>query len=181
MIYSTRITLPENVKYFFSLINNTKYFLVSNNTKDDTLFFILIDNLVNCFKIENTLYLSTEASIINTNKVASLDYLIKKTICSLNKTFTKQLVLKGRGFKSNFNSNRFLKLKIGLSHLVELEIPKNIKISIKKNKITSKSKNLLYLNNFTSNILKLKKKDVYKGKGILMRNQAITLKPIKKK
>lgn len=180
MITSNIIITNENITYFFSVINNKKYLIISNKI-DENSFFILIDNLVNCTKIENNLYLSTNYSKLNNNKILALEYLIKKTINSLNKTVTKQLILKGRGFKSSIINKRTLQLKIGLSHLVKLEIPKNIKISLKKNKISCKSKQISVVNNFTTKIKKLKKKDVYKGKGILMQNDSIKLKPIKKK
>ena len=90
------------------------------------------------------------------------------------------LILKGLGLKVNLVNN-ILEFKLGYSHKSLININPEINVKIKKNLLFLQSVNEEKLGNFLYNIKRLKKPDVYKGKGIWYKNEKIILKVIKKK
>lgn len=86
---------------------------------------------------------------------------------SNNKTFYKrELILKGLGFKAVVEKPQILTLKVGYSHLLEIEVPKDIFIKIRGNTLNFASTNKQILGNFVNYIKSLKSPDSYKGKGL---------------
>ena len=92
------------------------------------------------------------------------------------------MVFVGVGFRVESLETNFIKLKLGFSHFVFIKIPPYISVfSPKKTRLILKSIDEQLLKEFSSKICSFKLPDVYKGKGILYKNQILTLKEGKKK
>jgi large subunit ribosomal protein L6 len=93
----------------------------------------------------------------------------------------KRFVLKGLGSRFFSNEANIISFKIGFSHLIEFKLPRSLSFSIpEKNKLYVFGYDLNSLGNFYKKIRKLKHPNPYTGKGILLKNEKILLKPIKK-
>ena len=80
--------------------------------------------------------------------------------------YKKKLILKGLGFRCNVNEKlKSVEFKLGFSHLLNLSIPENVKMTVRKSYINIESTNNILLGNFINKIISLKRPDSYKGKG----------------
>ena len=107
--------------------------------------------------------------------------LINNAIIGITKGYEKILELNGVGFRAAVQGSK-LNLQIGLSHPVEFEIPKEIKITVEKQttlKIIGIDKQLVGM--ISSKIIQLKPVEPYKGKGIKEKGQYVLRKEGKKK
>ncbi len=97
--------------------------------------------------------------------------------------FKKKLRLKGLGFRISVDMvKRELSLKLGYSHLVNLEIPYYItNVRSKKNVMLLESFDKIALGDFLKKVYDLRKADSYKGKGFSGQYEKRKLKVIKKK
>lgn len=106
---------------------------------------------------------------------------IKSLIQSLSQGYKLSLLLNGVGFKASIKDN-YLMLKLGFSHEVRYKIPEDIIISIvKTEKIIIFGLDKEKVHQEAKEIINLKKRDPYKGKGILLDKEKIILKEGKKK
>lgn len=98
-------------------------------------------------------------------------------------TFKKKLRLKGLGFRISVDMiKRQLSLKLGYSHLVNVEIPYYItNIRSKKGVMLLESFDKIALGDFLKKVYDLRKADSYKGKGFSGQYEKRKLKVIKKK
>jgi ribosomal protein L6P/L9E len=152
--------------YIFSNLNN--YFIFYNNNNNIIYLKILL---------KKDYYLSMFKNII---KIINL-----KFIENLNNNFFYYIKLFniGLGFK-NFVYNNYLYLYLGDANYYKLNFNNNnIHIICKKNQIIFLSKNNIILYNFVNKLIKLKKLNLYKGKGIIpyMNFKFMKLKKGKKK
>ena len=107
--------------------------------------------------------------------------LIENAIHGVTKGFEKQIKLSGVGYKASLDANR-IKLTIGLSHDVFLEIPEGIKVKLPNiANITINSCNKELLGTFTDKLCKTKKYNVYNGTGVLEVGRFYRRKETKKK
>jgi ribosomal protein L6P/L9E len=91
------------------------------------------------------------------------------------------LLLKGLGFKMNLSDDKkYLLLKVGLSYIVNIEIPKNINIYINKKMLTIESQSKINTGNFLYIVRQTKFPENYKEKGFWIKNEKRNLKEIKK-
>ena len=108
--------------------------------------------------------------------------LLQKAIIGVNLGFVTRLFFIGVGFRVESIENRVIKLKLGFSHFVYIKIPSLINIFVpKKTRLIIKSCNDQILKEFSAKICSFKFPDVYKGKGIILKNQKLILKEGKKK
>ena len=115
--------------------------------------------------------------------------LLSGLIQGVNNLHLLKLELRGVGFRGEIkykNYNQILILNIGYSHPVIVKIPNDIVILPTLNKF-KKSTNFILLgfdkqklNELISYIISLKKRDPYKGKGIYIEDEVISLKEGKK-
>jgi len=87
--------------------------------------------------------------------------------------YARKLVFRGLGLKFGLiNDLRTLELKLGFSHLIRLNIPRE-KIQVKafKTSIVVLCSNLVSLKNFMYKIKRLRAPNIYKGKGIWYKNE----------
>ena len=101
-------------------------------------------------------------------------YHLNACIKQLIKTSAITFLIRGVGLKIGFaeNSLSLLSLKLGFSHLISLDIPKEIlKIAIFKKKFIICSFNKILLGNFANLIYKYKPINVFTGKGLLKKQK----------
>jgi len=106
----------------------------------------------------------------------------QKALIGVNFAFVVRLAFVGVGFRVESIENRILKLKLGFSHFIYINVPFYITIfSPKKTLLVLKSFDQQLLKEFSSKICSFKIPDAYKGKGIIYKNQILKLKEGKKK
>lgn len=136
-------------------------------------------------KENNTL---TILPIDNLNKRTKVMYgtlraLLNNKVIGVEHGFEKVLILEGLGYGAEIRGNKIF-LKVGFSHPVELEIPKDINIEVKQ----EKGRNLIYIRgidkqkvgDFAAKLKKVKRADRYHAKGFRYLDEVIKLKQVKK-
>jgi len=163
-----------NEKKYVKIFNKKIfYYFFSNNT-----FFTVKHSFDKTNKILSLKSLSSEKNLIN--------YLIFY-ISNFQKISRKKLLIKGLGYRINVlesqENKKLLQLKLGYSHIKSCLIPNEINtFYLAKNSITFESFNSSWLGNFVTKLQLFRKPDIYKGKGLHIKNQKVLiLKPIKKK
>ena len=139
----------------------------------------------NLFKIEQK---ENEISVIPKNTKdksnplwGTTRALVANTLIGTNTFFTKTLELNGTGYRASI-SGSVLKLQVGLSHDIEFQIPKDVKIECpKQNIIKISSINKEILGAVAAKIRSYRKPEPFKGKGIKYENEFIFRKEGKKK
>ena len=77
--------------------------------------------------------------------------------------------------------NSKIELKVGFSHIVSIDIPKNdVQVSINNNLILIEGSDPSIVGNYAARIRNIKIPDSYKGKGFWYKNEKKSLKEIKK-
>ena len=108
--------------------------------------------------------------------------LIQKGVVGVNFGYINRLTFVGVGYRVESLTDNVITLKLGYSHLISIKIPTSIKAySPKKSTLILKSFDSQKLNLFTARIRSYRFPDVYKGKGILFKNETIRLKSGKNK
>ena len=104
---------------------------------------------------------------------------ISNMVAGVNKPFEKKLILEGIGYKSEVKGDKMV-FALGFSHPVEVEIPKNLKVTAEKNLITITGSDKEEVGSFAAKIRDLKKPEPYKGKGMRYEKEVIKRKQGKK-
>lgn len=104
---------------------------------------------------------------------------IKNMIVGVSEGFEKKLILEGVGFKSEVSGN-LLKLALGFSHPVDIEIPEGLKVEAVKNVITVSGIDKELVGSWTAMVRAKKKPEPYKGKGFRYEGEVIRRKQGKK-
>lgn len=110
--------------------------------------------------------------------------LIKQIIIEVSTTLHQKLKLIGIGYKAFFTetfNNKLITFKIGYSHLIYIQIPKNINFFCKKQtQLFILGNSYISIKQLAATIRSIKNPEPYKGKGILYANEKIILKKGKK-
>jgi len=102
--------------------------------------------------------------------------LLSGMIIGVSLGFTKKLLIKGVGYKAAVNNN-ILEVQAGYSHPYNLEIPENIKLELPKpTEIIVSGNDKQAVGEFSAKIRKIRKPNVYSGKGIMYDNEVIRRK-----
>ncbi|MBP9763510.1 MAG: 50S ribosomal protein L6 [Candidatus Pacebacteria bacterium] len=104
---------------------------------------------------------------------------IKSMIKGVNEHFEKKLIVEGVGFKCEMADGK-LKLALGFSHPVIIEIPDGISCVTEKNTITISGPSKERVGQFTAVVRSNKKPEPYKGKGIRYSDEVVRRKEGKK-
>jgi ribosomal protein L6P/L9E len=159
-----KIKLNQEVECSVLLINGVKYFIFKNSTKHK---YILIPNYLIIDRIDEDLIFKLKYA--DEKSLRMFKQFIKKFdnhYHCFGITFKKKLILKGLGFRMNLiDTNLKIEFKIGLSHLIKLDIPNSLNVKIRKNIIIVSGLDRILIGNFVSKIASLKIPDCYKGKG----------------
>lgn len=177
------IYVNENINLFFNEFDTVKKINSYSIFKDNNIIssFALpvdVNIILEKKKHKNKIILSSK----NKKKLGLSKSLILYNLNYKSKKYKIKLIINGIGQKiKHFSDLNILNLKLGYSHDIKLKIPENIKLKIIKSKeIILSSYDLNNLTQFAHNIKKLKKIDIYKGKGILFKNEIILKKEGKK-
>lgn len=108
--------------------------------------------------------------------------ILKKDLLSFQITFQREINLVGIGYRVFYDKEKNkLEFKLGFSHPVYVTVPSGILVRwLKPTKLILKSKNYQQLTQFLAFLRSFRKIDVYKGKGILFKNEKVSLKQGKK-
>ena len=158
--------------------NNNLRFFFNKSRKKNHAFFSLPSFIFFLFKKNLFLFFANELDY-KIVEIYSNNFLL--WINSLNKKVKQKLILKGLGFRSYFSDDKTkLLFKLGYSHIITLDIPTNIFVTLEKNLIILEGFNLVKVGTFSKKIKNLRKLDVYKNKGFSSPNEFIKRKQIKK-
>lgn len=102
--------------------------------------------------------------------------LLNNMVTGVTKGWQKELQVVGTGFRTELQGDS-LNLKLGFSHPVVFKAPEGIKFEVQENKIKILGIDKELVGNTTAAIRKIKKPDVYKGKGIRYVDEVVKLKP----
>ncbi len=99
--------------------------------------------------------------------------LLSGMIIGVSSGFQKKLLIKGVGYKASVVDNN-LEVNAGYSHPYVLEIPENIKLELPKaTEITISGNDKQVVGEFAAKVRKIRKPNVYSGKGIMYDNEII--------
>lgn len=104
---------------------------------------------------------------------------IKNMIQGVNTPYEKKLLIEGVGFKVEVKGAQLV-LALGFSHPVNVEIPKDLKVTAEKGSITISGISKDGVGAFAAKIRSLKEPEPYKGKGIRYSDEVIRRKQGKK-
>jgi large subunit ribosomal protein L6 len=104
---------------------------------------------------------------------------VANMIQGVNTLYQKQLILDGVGYKAEVAGDK-VKMQLGFSHPVELDIPKGINLVIEKNVITVSGIDKEVVGYFAALIRSQKKPEPFKGKGFRYSDEVIRRKQGKK-
>jgi len=136
---------------FFRTIIKTFCFIVSCNNIYVNYFH---KNLLN--NLKNSLSYSS-----------SVSYLNKLSVLHLFRGYRAIIRVIGVGYKIDLVKSNKLVIALGYSHKLNIQLPHFIKIHIMKKRTLLWSYSLKCLQEFCTYLFKLKKRDVYNGKGII--------------
>ena len=97
-------------------------------------------------------------------------------VIGVSKQFKLTLNLNGVGYRANIEVNSLI-LNLGYSHIVKMDIPKEISVEIQQNtQINLKSHDKEKLGQFAAQIRSWRPPEPYKGKGISYQGEIIKRK-----
>lgn len=104
---------------------------------------------------------------------------LRNMIAGVNQPFTKRLQIEGIGYRAELAGAQ-LKLAIGLSHPVFVNVPKGVSVAVEKNIITVSGADKELVGQFAADVRSHKKPEPYKGKGIRYEGEVVRQKQGKK-
>jgi large subunit ribosomal protein L6 len=144
------------------------------------LSFPISRNIVVEFKDNTVLVSRKNENIASKQMHGTTNALITNMILGVTTGYEKELEIVGVGYKFNIKGNKLV-VNAGFSHIVEIDIPADLKLESKSNteiKVSGISKERV--GEFAANIRKLRKPEPYKGKGIRYAGEHIRRKEGKK-
>jgi len=128
------------------------------------------------------LNVKTLNSINKKIKFSSFFRHLHKSVVGTSLGFVVRLVFVGVGFRVDSIKKNFIKLKLGFSHSIFIRTPSYIEaFAPQKTSLILSSFDEQFLKEFSSKVCSFRVPDIYKGKGILYKNQTLILKEGKKK
>ncbi len=104
---------------------------------------------------------------------------VKNMVAGVNTPFVKKLQIEGIGFKAELQG-KTLKMALGFSHPVIVNIPEGITAVVEKNIVTVTGADKEQVGQFAASVRELKKPEPYKGKGIRYEGEIVRQKQGKK-
>lgn len=104
---------------------------------------------------------------------------VRNMIHGVNTPFEKKLVLEGVGYRVEL-SGTTLKLSVGFSHPVSMEVPEGLTVTVEKNVITIAGADKEQVGQFAATLRAVRKPEPYKGKGIRYEDEVVKRKQGKK-
>ena len=174
-----KLFFPKNLAIAFYCLGPTKFIVVTKNLKR---FYLSIPTGIDCTKETNFLTFSLATTLPSSHNDVFHKFVTQasKWFNVFEKPLVKKLILKGLGLKATVVNSSTLELKLGLSHTLNIGIPSQLNVSIKKNIINVEGYDPVFIGNFLHKIRILKEPNIYKGKGIWYKNEIKVLKTVKK-
>ena len=104
---------------------------------------------------------------------------LRNMISGVNTPFVKKLQVEGIGYKAEM-AGKQVKLIVGYSHPVFVDIPEGLTVVIEKNIITISGADKEVLGEFAATVRAVRKPEPYKGKGIRYEGEVVRMKQGKK-
>ncbi len=104
---------------------------------------------------------------------------IRNMIAGVNTPFAKKLQVEGIGYRAEL-AGKQLKLMVGFSHPVLVEVPQGITVAVEKNIISVSGADKEQVGAFAATVRAIKKPEPYKGKGIRYEGEVVRQKQGKK-
>ena len=166
-------------KFFFVIIKDSKFLVL--DIPSYKKMYISVSPFVSISKKKEYLILKLKKK----NKIEDFEKYVgffSRWLKNVEKSFKKQLVLKGLGFKADMSEDKKkLELKLGFSSVISVPIPTHeVKVNVNKNTLSLEGFDPVAVGNFATKIKSLKFPDTYKGKGFWYKNEVKVLKEIKK-
>ncbi|MDI4567486.1 MAG: 50S ribosomal protein L6 [Mycoplasma sp.] len=106
--------------------------------------------------------------------------IINNMICGVKNGFTKEIVIKGVGYRANASGNK-VTISAGFSHPVEVPIIEGVKVTnVSPTELKVEGIDKVKVGQQAANLIAIKKPSIYSGKGIMYKNQKLILKEGKK-
>lgn len=165
----------------FCFIKTNKLILFKN--QNNKYKYLYIPYKVDFNKKEDTILFYTKNS--NQNTFFTFINIFSNWLKSYNKILKKILIIKGLGLRINISEDKelfFFKFKLGFSHLIEFNIPKEkTNVLVKKNVLSIKGDDIVLIGNICKKIKSFKLPNAYNAKGFWYKNEKIICKTFKKK
>lgn len=104
---------------------------------------------------------------------------VQNMVAGVNTPFVKKLEVQGIGYRTELTGKQ-LKLSVGFSHPVLVNIPEDVTVVVEKNIITISSADKESVGQFAASVRAIKKPEPYKGKGIRYEGEVVRQKAGKK-
>lgn len=104
---------------------------------------------------------------------------VRNMIAGVNTPFVKKLDIQGIGYKAELQG-KTLKLALGFSHPVLVNVPEGLTVLVEKNIVTISGPDKEAVGQFAASVRELKKPEPYKGKGIRYEGEVVRQKQGKK-
>ncbi len=104
---------------------------------------------------------------------------LRNMVAGVNTPFVKKLDVQGIGYRAEL-AGKQIKLSVGFSHPVLVNIPEGITVGVDKNIITVTGADKEALGQFAASVRAVKKPEPYKGKGIRYEGEVVRMKQGKK-
>lgn len=174
-----RIFIEESVSLKVFKTSHLKLLILTNKS---AVIYSVIPLFFELKYVKNYLYFVLQNDIRYTYKQLYFFYSnILQQIKLINKPASITFLLKGVGFKISSLENSMLSFKLGYSHLLLLNLPRDVIIYIFKKKIILCSYNKMVLGNISNIIYNYRPANVFTGKGLLKKNSFFKLKHYVKK
>lgn len=132
-------------------------------------------------KEDNKILVSPKMKSKNTGALWGLiRALLRNHLEGVSSGFEKKLEIRGIGYRASLEDKNLLKLEVGFSHPVEIEIPSQVNISVEKNIISIYGIDKQKVGEFAAKIRKIRPPEPYKGKGIRYLGEIVRKKAGKK-
>ena len=104
---------------------------------------------------------------------------VRNMLVGVNQPFSKKLAIEGIGFRAEV-AGKQIKLMLGFSHPVVVEIPEGLAVAVDKGVISISGPDKEAVGQFAASVRALKKPEPYKGKGIRYEDETVRRKQGKK-
>jgi len=130
---------------------------------------------------DNELVVTSKRQLKRTSALWGLTRaLLQNNVLGVSEGFIKKLEMVGIGYKAAKDGERKLKLEVGFSHPVFLDIPLGLEALIEKSIITISGFDKQRVGKFAAVVRKIKPPEPYKGKGIRYLGEKVRRKEGKK-
>jgi large subunit ribosomal protein L6 len=91
--------------------------------------------------------------------------LVANMVQGVTKGFVRELEIQGVGYRAEAAGQK-LKLTLGYSHPIQVDVPAGLKVSVQDNKIKIEGADKGVVGQFAANVRELRPPEPYKGKGV---------------